>query len=171
VFLSGLLWIAAQQWLGDGATFGESASPWVPFSMKIHGAAAMAVLVVIGTLLPVHVRRAWNARRNRGTGATTLGLNALLIVSGYALYYLAGEGTRALTSLVHWILGLALPAVLVFHVLEARSARPNARWRNRRGGKGRRHAVHGEAGGQGEPVSVPPAGGQLHRVVTEGRDA
>jgi hypothetical protein len=34
---------------------------------KMHGAAAMAILVLIGMLLTGHVRFAWRARRNRGT--------------------------------------------------------------------------------------------------------
>src|SRR5262245_60530759 len=38
-------------------------------AMKMHGAAAMAILVLIGMLLTGHVRFAWRARRNRGNGS------------------------------------------------------------------------------------------------------
>ena len=40
--------------------------------MKIHGAAAMAILVLVGMLLTGHVRFAWRARRNRGNGSLFL---------------------------------------------------------------------------------------------------
>jgi hypothetical protein len=49
--------------------FETSAKAW---AMKIHGAAAMAVLVLIGMLLTAHVRFAWRARRNRANGSVFL---------------------------------------------------------------------------------------------------
>jgi hypothetical protein len=48
----------------------------------------------------------------------------LLTVTGYFLYYLGGESARAVSSLSHWILGLILPATLIFHVKPGR--RPKA---------------------------------------------
>lgn len=169
LFLSGLLWIVAQIWfVGDGE-FGESTSPLAPWSMKLHGAAAMLVLVVLGTLLPGHVRRAWNAGKSRRTGAGVLGLNGLLIVSGYALYYVGGEQTRAVMSPLHWIVGLVLPAVLAWHVWEGHRLRAEkSRWRKHRkrtspGGRARRHGNDDSA----EPVTIPAPSGQLHRAILD----
>jgi len=53
--------------------------------MKIHGAAAMAVLVLIGMLLSAHVRFAWRARRNRANGSVFVSAFAILIITGYGL--------------------------------------------------------------------------------------
>ena len=152
---SGLLWLVTQ--LASEDAFGESTSPLAPWSMKLHGAAAMLVLVVLGTLLPGHVRRAWNARKSRGTGAAVLGLNGLLIATGYALYYAGGEQLRAVTSPLHWVAGLILPAVLAWHVWEGHRQRADkSRWRRHR--KRRRGAAPPH-----EAEDVTPAPGrQLH---------
>jgi len=159
LFASGLSWLVAQSWLAGGEAFGESASPLVPWSMKVHGAAAMLVLVVLGTLLPGHVRRAWNARKSRGTGAGVLGLNGLLVASGYALYYAGGEQSRAVMSPLHWIAGLVLPALLAWHVWEGQRQRAEkSRWRRHR-----KHARSGaEAQRRGKDDAARAPGPQLH---------
>jgi hypothetical protein len=156
-FASGLSWIGAQLWLGDGGSFGESPSPLARWSMQVHGAAAMLVLVVLGTLLPGHVQRAWRTGRSRWTGAAMLGLNGLLIASGYALYYAGGEGVRAIVSPLHWIAGLGLPALLVWHLWEGGPRRAK-----RRLSRGRRTRGSLRRGRPAAPPATPPAGHPLH---------
>ena len=92
--------------------------------MKIHGAAAMAVLILVGMLLNEHVRLAWRARRNRANGSIFLSAFAFLIITGYGLYYAGGERLRAWTSWVHLATGLALPILLLIHILLGRRTRP-----------------------------------------------
>jgi hypothetical protein len=92
--------------------------------MKIHGAAAMAVLVLIGMLLSGHVRFAWRARRNRANGSVFLSAFAILTITGYGLYYAGGEGLRAWTSWSHLALGLVLPILLLIHIFLGRRTRP-----------------------------------------------
>jgi cation transport ATPase len=120
LFATGVLWLVAKQGLGAPGEFGETTSPLAPLSMQVHGAAAMVFLVLLGTLLPGHVRQAWNARRSRVTGGGMLVGVALLVASGYGLYYLGGEETRAVVSALHWVVGLVLPAWLVWHVRASR---------------------------------------------------
>ena len=84
--------------------------------MKIHGAAAMAILVLIGMLLTAHVRFAWRAQRNRPNGTMFLGAFAVLAVTGYGLYYAGGEKLRAWTSWIHLAVGLVLPLLLLIHI-------------------------------------------------------
>jgi len=116
LFATGLLWLVAKRWLAVNGEFGEMTSPLAPLAMQVHGAAAMVFLVLLGTLLQGHVRQAWNARRSRVTGGGMLAGVALLVASGYGLYYLGGEETRAAVSVLHWAVGLGLPAWLVWHV-------------------------------------------------------
>jgi glucose uptake protein GlcU len=92
--------------------------------MKIHGAAAMAVLVLIGMLLSGHVRFAWRARRNRANGSVFLSAFAVLTITGYGLYYAGGEMLREWTSWIHLALGLALPILLLIHIFLGRRTRP-----------------------------------------------
>lgn len=64
------------------------------WSMKLHGAAAMAGLYLLGMLWGPHIRNAWVRRRNRAAGAVFGSLTAVLVVTGYALYYVNGELPR-----------------------------------------------------------------------------
>jgi hypothetical protein len=41
---------------------------------------------------------------------------AALAVTGYALYYIAGEQSRPVRSSAHWIIGLAFPMLLIAHI-------------------------------------------------------
>lgn len=123
LFGSGLLWLFFRYWVRVRGEFGETAHPLEPWFMKAHGAAAMFALILIGSLLPGHIRRGWKAGKNRVTGAAFVVVNALLIVSGYALYYFAGEVSRAVISAAHWVLGLLFPIVLVWHVWRGRRLR------------------------------------------------
>ena len=84
--------------------------------MRLHGAAAMAAILVFGTLIPVHMRPAWKIRRNALAGVTLTMFQIILIVTGYALYYFSNDCSRSIASVVHWSLGLAMPAILAWHV-------------------------------------------------------
>ena len=114
--LSGLLWLAAHFFLRPVTEFGESVSPLEPWSMKLHGAVAMVMLFLLGSLLNNHIRRGLRARRNRSSGWSMMVMTALLVLTGYGLYYVAGEVSRPLWSWVHWIIGIGFVAALPVHV-------------------------------------------------------
>jgi hypothetical protein len=92
-------------------------------ALKVHGAAAFAMLLALGAMAAYHVRRGWALDRNRASGSLVVTCFAILILTGYALYYLVGEDTRASVSLAHWALGLALAPMLVVHVILGRRSR------------------------------------------------
>ena len=69
LFLSGVAWTYWTYLAASPRDFETSAKTW---AMKIHGAAAMAILVLIGMLLNGHVRFAWRAARNRANGSVFL---------------------------------------------------------------------------------------------------
>jgi hypothetical protein len=123
LFVSGAAWAYAQYLVSSPNEFPQSAKS---FALKIHGAAAMATLVLIGTILTTHVRFAWRARRNRANGIVVMSVLAVLTVTGYGLYYAGDERLRAWSSWSHLAAGLALPAVLVLHVMLGRSTRSKA---------------------------------------------
>jgi magnesium-transporting ATPase (P-type) len=127
LFLSGVAW-TYWNYLRLPGDFETSAKAW---AMKIHGAAAMAVLVLIGMILSAHVRFAWRARRNRANGSVFLSAFAVLIITGYGLYYAGGERLRAWTSWIHLAVGLALPILLLIHILLGRGTRPASQFRAR----------------------------------------
>lgn len=130
LFLSGAAWAYWNHLTALPGDFEASAKSWV---MKIHGGAAMAILVLIGMLLNGHVRFAWRARRNRTNGSIFLSAFAVLIITGYGLYYAGGEKLRAATSWIHLAVGLALPILLLIHILLGRRSRHSAQLRSRSG--------------------------------------
>jgi hypothetical protein len=123
LFFSGAAWAYWNNLVSSPGNFQMSAKAW---AMKIHGAAAMAILVLVGMLLASHVRFAWRARRNRGNGSLFLGAFGTLTITGYVLYYAGAESLRAWTSWTHLAVGLALPLLLVLHIWLGKRTRPAA---------------------------------------------
>ena len=124
LFFSGAAWAYWDDLVPSPGDFEVRAKAW---SMKIHGAAAMAILVLLGMLLTRHVRFAWHGRRNRGNGSLFLGTFALLTITGYGLYYAGDETLRAWTSWIHLAVGLGLPLFLIFHIWLGKRTRPRAK--------------------------------------------
>ncbi len=128
LLLSGVAWTYWNYLAASPSDFETSAKAW---AMKIHGAAAMAILVLIGMLLSGHVRFAWRARRNRANGSVFLSAFAVLTITGYGLYYAGGENLRAWTSWIHLAVGLALPILLLIHIFLGRRTRRSGQSRTR----------------------------------------
>jgi hypothetical protein len=126
LFATGALWLVFHYFVRVDGEFGEIPHPLESWWLRLHGGAAMWFLVVVGSLLPVHVRRGWHQRRNVVAGVVLAGAALLLTVSGYGLYYLGGEYTRQLFSLLHWVIGLASGGLLVWHVLSGHASRSSA---------------------------------------------
>jgi hypothetical protein len=120
---SGIAWLLAHFFLRRAGEFGETIHPVEPWSMKLHGAAAMAMLFFVGSLLNSHIRRALRAGRNLTQGWSVLASLVALTLSGYGLWYLAGEESRIVWSTTHWIIGLGFPALLVWHIAHGRRLR------------------------------------------------
>ncbi|MES2073679.1 MAG: DUF4405 domain-containing protein [Pseudomonadota bacterium] len=123
LLLSGVVWLVAHYFLRVAGEFGETVHPLEHLSLQMHGAASMLAWFFIGSLLNNHIRRAHNARRNMLTGWLMISLLAWLTVSGYGLYYLVTENSRSLWSLSHWISGLLLPLLVVWHISSGRGLR------------------------------------------------
>jgi hypothetical protein len=121
VFASGVIWVWLHYFARTENDFG--ASPTQTWVLTIHGLFAAASLLLIGSLLPLHVKYAWRARRNRSNGIFFISIVALLILSGYALYYIGNERLRAWTSWIHLIAGLVFPILLVLHIWRGRASR------------------------------------------------
>ena len=125
LFISGVAWYILHTWARHPDEFGsEEPNALEPWLLKMHGAAAMVSLVLLGVLYSVHIWRGWHANRNRRSGTVLVAVCLLLIVTGYLLYYVGGETTRAVTSLLHLFIGLALPLIIAFHIWRGRASRP-----------------------------------------------
>lgn len=121
---TGAGWLVCHFLLGGGdPDFPGMPHPLEPWWLKVHGAVAMVSLLVVGTLLPWHAWRAWQFRRNRGTGGAVIVVVLVLVVSAWALYYVGSETLRPAISVVHWALGLAGVPLLWLHGVRGRRSR------------------------------------------------
>jgi hypothetical protein len=147
VLATGICWLILDRWGQRPTEFGLEPSPAAPWVLRAHGAAAMLVLLVFGAMIPLHLRRGWRARANRRSGAIIAASCALLVLSGYALYYAGGEELRRVAVLAHDVLGCAIPLILFWHV-----------WRGRVGRR-RRPACPATAAGPDTSGSPAPGSG------------
>ena len=85
--------------------------------MKVHGAAAMLALVLIGTLLPGHINRGLENGLNLRSGMGMLFLLGVLTLTGYFLYYAGSEELRKVNSFIHLAAGTGLPGLVLAHML------------------------------------------------------
>jgi len=92
-------------------------------ALRVHGAAAMAALLALGSMGAAHARQGWMLKRNRVSGSLMIGAFAFLILTGYALYYLVDDMTRPPVSVVHWLIGLVLAPLLIAHISLGRRGR------------------------------------------------
>lgn len=123
LLITGAAWLALHTWMRIEGPFGPEHHPLEAWLMRLHGLLALPALLGLGALLPAHIWPAWRPRRRRNSGLVLLGACGLLAVGGWALYYVADEATRGWLSVSHWMLGLALPAIVLGHIIGARRKR------------------------------------------------
>jgi heme A synthase len=97
-----------------------------------HGFLAFISLLVLGALLPVHVRHSLRQHNNKRSGITLLCVFALLMLTGWGIYYLADEQWSLWASLLHVLTGLLVAAAMAVHVVMARQIHAQQRDRHRR---------------------------------------
>jgi len=114
VAVSGLLWFGITQINDPDDIF----SVWLTVERAVrtvHGSIALAMLAIIGSVLPVHVRLGWRGKLNRISGTSLLAALALLALTGGALYYVADDAWRFVTIWIHQIVGVLSIAICVVH--------------------------------------------------------
>jgi len=117
LFASGAAWLGADQ-MKESAN-GEIWQQAAAYLLKVHGGAAMLTVMLLG-VFPLHIGRAWRAKKNRATGIVMLACNAVLIATAFGLYYLASETLRPWASDLHIAFGLAIPLLFLAHVKAGR---------------------------------------------------
>jgi hypothetical protein len=123
---SGFAWIGLG-WTPDAEDFNGPVRLWRHRILVLHGSTAYLLLWFAGTLFPRHQYGAWQARRNRLSGAClSLALLALAL-GGLVLYYPPREDWRDALSVFHQGLGLALLVLVPVHVRAGRLAAQQAR--------------------------------------------
>jgi hypothetical protein len=91
----------------------------------LHGVSSYAMLVVIGSLLPRHVRLGWVRRRNMMTGLMVTAVMAVLAVTGLAFYY-GGEDLHTPAKWLHVVFGLGCFVLFPAHALLTAKSRQSS---------------------------------------------
>ena len=126
LWISGVGWLVFHYFLRLASEFGEMPHPLEAWWLRLHGAGAFAGLWLIGLLWAIHLVPGWKSRR-RPSGVVLSALTAVLVLSGYLLYYAGGDRVHAVVALAHWLVGLALPLPLLLHGVRGRRAREGGR--------------------------------------------
>jgi hypothetical protein len=122
--VTGVGWLLLDRFGKVNGEFGPEPSPTLPWLLLIHGAAAYGFAIAAAMLIPVHMRLGWNAGRNRRSGLLLVAISLFLILTGLALYYSTAEDFRSTSSLAHWLVGLAMPMLVLIHLIRGKKSRP-----------------------------------------------
>jgi hypothetical protein len=126
-----LLWIALAILIGSGLLLApgvfELRLEWeVPWTLPAgarsvvaatHGFAATVSLIVVGALLPLHVRAGLRLARNFVSGILLLTALATLAVTGWLIYYVIDEQLSVFASVLHLGAGVICLAPLWIHAV------------------------------------------------------
>ena len=119
LLLTGAVWLAVHYSIGSGV--GELPHPAEAWSLRLHGLAALAGVFVLGVLAAAHIPHGWRLSQRRDwvtqrrSGLWLCGLGALLVFSGYALYYFAPEAVRPALGWAHAGIGAVVGGLITSH--------------------------------------------------------
>jgi hypothetical protein len=119
---SGLAWLLVHYGAGDGA--GGLPHPLEAWLVRWHGLSAVAGTFAGGLVAAGHVARGWSLGRSRASGLSLCVLGALLVLSGYALWYLVPEAWHAGAGWAHAATGVLAFGLGVLHARSRALPRP-----------------------------------------------
>jgi hypothetical protein len=100
--------------------FGPAPHPWQPSILALHGIVAVAATFLFGWICADHVALTWRLRADRASGVWLLALVSVLIVTGFAAFFLVDDSLRAMNGTLHEWLGLALMLPWIMHLMFGR---------------------------------------------------
>lgn len=119
---SGVVWLVLHFGFAQQGPFGVLPNPWEPALVRVHGLLAVGAVFLLGWIGGGHILARWSSARNRLSGIVLAGSGALLVASGYALYYSTGV-LHDLAAATHEWLGVAAVTVALAHWWRVRVTR------------------------------------------------
>ena len=120
LWASGCLWLLLDQFFGRPGQFGTTPHPWQPGILLIHGIVAIVAMYLLGWVTARHVLRWWPGRLRRLSGGTLAAFLVLLVVSGFALFFVSDDRWQRGAALTHDVLGLGVTVFGIQHWFFAR---------------------------------------------------
>ncbi|HEU4621872.1 MAG TPA: DUF4405 domain-containing protein [Burkholderiaceae bacterium] len=120
ITVTGLAWLVLHYFGRTAGEFGDVIHPAEPWTLKLHGLGGFVLLFFGGSLLNGHIRKAWRVKRNRLSGGLLAAVLVVLVATGWLLYYAGSPALRDVVSLAHWLIGLTLTGLVIWHVVRGR---------------------------------------------------
>ena len=120
LWLSGCVWLVLDQFFSRPGPFGVTPHPWQPGLLLIHGIIAIAGMYLLGWVTARHVVRWWPGRVRRVSGTLLAGFLGLLVISGFALFFVSDDRGQRIASLSHDVLGVGVTVFGIQHWFFAR---------------------------------------------------
>jgi hypothetical protein len=114
LWASGCGWLVLHLFFRPVTEFGPGPHPWEPALMRLHGVLAVPGVFLLGWISTAHLVEHWRHGRRPISGITISATAALLVLSGYALYYVTGFAHSA-SSVTHEVIGVAAIATALIH--------------------------------------------------------
>ncbi len=87
-----------------------------------HATLSLLMAAIIGALWSIHMRAGWRRRKNHHSGLSLLIIMVLLGISAMGIYYFGDEQSSMLSSVTHMLMGIAIPVLLLVHVIHGRKS-------------------------------------------------
>jgi hypothetical protein len=123
LWLTGAVIFMLRHFFAVATDFGSAPHPWQPPLLLVHGVVAVAVTFLFGWIVAEHVSEAWRRGPERSSGLWLLVIIPLLIVTGFAAFFLVADRQRSINATIHEMLGLLLIVPAATHLVGARAQR------------------------------------------------
>jgi Ni,Fe-hydrogenase I cytochrome b subunit len=119
---TGAVWLIFHYFVRSVDQFGfENPHPFQRPWLVAHAWAGLCAVWMFGVLWPSHIKKAWRRGLRLVTGSTVFLMILILIVTGYALYYIGDDKFRETISLLHWIIGIIAAVQFWIHSRNTRN--------------------------------------------------
>jgi hypothetical protein len=112
LWLSGVAWLVLHFAFAQQTQFGPLPNPWEAVLMRLHGVLAVGGVFFLGWIVGGHTIERWGSARKRLSGFLLVASAALLVASGYALYYTTGAPHEVASRAHEWLGAGSLLAAL-----------------------------------------------------------
>jgi len=123
---TGLAYWVMKDFMRPRDEFSVLGHPWQPYALAAHLMVAPVLVFALGLIARDHILegiRSKGAIAGWRTGLSLLGLAAPMILSGYGLQVVTGEGARRVVALVHLVSGILFTTLFLAHALVAARGR------------------------------------------------
>ncbi len=115
LWLSGCVWLCLDQFFSTRGPFGKTPNAWEQPTVLVHGILAIASMYLLGWISARHVSHWWTRGLRRVSGSLLCAFLGVLIVSGFALFFISDDQWQSVAAVIHEISGLALTPIAIQH--------------------------------------------------------